>query len=141
MFGATVTEMMRTFRQQLFRLDDHLERLFHSLHYVGFDIGMSRHIGDVSRQLIAQRRRNRLDEELGLIHFITAGEYARYAGLSGQDVRTTPTVCAHTFPLSFDLWADRCAMAPIGHAINQAHTAAMLRPADQKSQPPALLSG
>ena len=39
--GATVTEMVRTFRQQLYRLDDHLDRLARSLRYVRFDIGMS----------------------------------------------------------------------------------------------------
>ena len=81
-FGATVTEMTRTFRHQLFRLDDHLERLFRSLHYVGFDIGMSRDaLADVSRQLVAHNTAQiGSHEELGLIHFITAGEYARYAG-------------------------------------------------------------
>ena len=32
--GATVTEMTRTFRQKLYRLEDHLDRLFRSLRYV-----------------------------------------------------------------------------------------------------------
>ena len=32
--GATVTEMTRTFNRKPFRLEDHLQRLFQSLHYV-----------------------------------------------------------------------------------------------------------
>ena len=50
-----------------------------------------------------------LDEgdELGLIHFVTAGEYPTYAGSSGRAARTTPTVCFHTFPMPFELWADK----------------------------------
>jgi branched-subunit amino acid aminotransferase/4-amino-4-deoxychorismate lyase len=45
--------------------------------------------------------------ELGLIHFVTAGEHAAYAGMSGSPARTTPTVCVHTFPLQFELWAKK----------------------------------
>ena len=105
--GATVTELVRTFRKQLFRLDDHLGRLAHSLHYVRFDIGLSMaELGQTVRQLVAHNA-NLLgpDEELGLVLFVTAGEYATYAGSAAGNVRTTPTVCAHTFPLPFELWA------------------------------------
>lgn len=48
--GATVTEMTRTFRHQPFRLEDHVARLFRSLKYVRFDIGMSQ------QQLVATSR-------------------------------------------------------------------------------------
>ncbi|HEY2251955.1 MAG TPA: branched-chain amino acid aminotransferase, partial [Planctomycetaceae bacterium] len=40
--GATVTEMTRTFNQQPYRLDDHLDRLFRSLKYTRMDIGMTK---------------------------------------------------------------------------------------------------
>src|SRR5262249_54840635 len=43
--------------------------------------------------------------ELGLIQFVTAGEYPTYAGMAGRPARATPTVCVHTFPLPFELWA------------------------------------
>jgi branched-chain amino acid aminotransferase len=107
--GATVTELVRTFKQRLFRLDDHLGRLAHSLHYVRFDIGLSmQQFGGKVQELVTHNA-GLLDseEELGLVMFVTAGEYATYAGGAAGSVRTTPTVCAHTFPLPFELWAGK----------------------------------
>lgn len=105
--GATVTEMTRTFRRQPFRLDDHLDRLFRSLRYVRFNLDVTRdQLTAASRQLI-EHNAALLPEggELGLIHFVTAGEIAMYAVSSGREARKTATVCAHTFPLAWDLWA------------------------------------
>lgn len=105
--GATVTELTRTFHRQLYRLDDHLDRLFRALRYTRLDLGLSRaEVTALSQELIAHNA-PLLDEgdELGLVHFVTAGEYATYAGVSGRPARRTPTVCAHTFPLPFELWA------------------------------------
>jgi branched-chain amino acid aminotransferase len=106
-FGATVTEMTRTFRHQPFRLRDHLDRLFHSLECLGFDIGMSRdELTKVSHKLLAHNAAHVApDDELGLIHFVTAGEYARYAASPSLPVRASPTICVHTFPLALNLWA------------------------------------
>ncbi len=104
--GATVTEMTRTFRQQPFRLDDHLDRLFRSLKYTRMDIGMTKaQLDSVSRELVAHNAKL-VDpqDELGLIHFVTAGEFPVYAGSAGRAARMTPTVCAHTFPMPFELW-------------------------------------
>jgi branched-chain amino acid aminotransferase len=105
--GATVTELVRTFRHEPFRLDDHLRRLAQSLHFVGFDIGMSmEELGRTVRQLVTNNAALLTPEdELGLVIFVTAGEYPTYAGGAAGSVRTTPTVCAHTFPLPFELWA------------------------------------
>ena len=47
------------------------------------------------------------DEELGLIHFVTAGEFAVYAGSAGGSSAMTPTICAHTFRMPFALWAEK----------------------------------
>jgi branched-chain amino acid aminotransferase len=107
--GATVTELVRTFRKELFRLDDHLHRLAQSLHFVGFDIGMSmEELGQTVRQLVAHNAQLVAPEdELGLVIFVTAGEYPTYAGGAAGSVRTSPTVCAHTFPLPFELWASK----------------------------------
>lgn len=107
--GATVTEMTRTFRRRLFRLDDHLDRLFRSLRYVRLDIGMTKQeLAAVSQELACHNAALLEDGgELGLIHFVTPGEYPTYAGSAAQNVRTTPTVCVHTFPLPFALWAER----------------------------------
>jgi branched-subunit amino acid aminotransferase/4-amino-4-deoxychorismate lyase len=107
--GATITEMTRTFRQRLYRLEDHLERLFRSLKYTRMDIGMTRaELGAASRELVAHNAKLvDAEEELGLIHFVTAGEFPVYAGSAGRAARTTPTVCMHTFPMPFELWAGK----------------------------------
>lgn len=107
--GATVTEMTRTFRQEPWRLDEHLARLFRSLRYTRMDIGMTaEEFGRVSRELVAHNAQLvSADDELGLIHFVTAGEFPVYAGSAGRAARTTPTVCAHTFPMPFELWVKK----------------------------------
>jgi branched-subunit amino acid aminotransferase/4-amino-4-deoxychorismate lyase len=105
--GATVTEMVRTFRQRLFRLDEHLDRLARSLRYVRFDMGMSmRELDGIATELVAHNAGLiGPQDDLGLVIFVTAGEYPTYAGSAGASVRTQPTVCAHTFPLPFEMWA------------------------------------
>lgn len=107
--GATVTEMTRTFRQKLYRLDDHLDRLFRSLKYTRMDIGMSKQqLAAASQEVVAHNSRL-IDprDELGLVHFVTAGEFPTYAGSAGRAARLTPTVCAHTFPMPFEFWAGK----------------------------------
>jgi branched-subunit amino acid aminotransferase/4-amino-4-deoxychorismate lyase len=107
--GATVTEMTRTFRHQPFRLDDHLRRLFRSLRYVQIDIGLTlAELAAISHDLLAHNARLLGEgDELGLIHFVTPGEYRTYAGSAGGAPRQSPTVCVHTFPLPWELWADK----------------------------------
>jgi len=105
--GATITEVTRTFRHRPWRLDQHLDRLFRSLRYTRMDIGMAKEkLAAVSEELVAHNA-GLIDksDELGLIHFVTAGEYPTYAGGAGRPARTTPTVCVHTFPMPFELWA------------------------------------
>jgi len=107
--GATVTEMIRTFRKQLYRLEDHLDRFARSLNYVRFDVGTSmQEFADNCRQLV-QHNAGLIDDEdeLGLVLFATAGEYPTYVGSAGATARNTPTLCAHTFPMPFELWADK----------------------------------
>ena len=114
--GATVAEQTRTFHKRPWRLDDHLDRLFRSLRYTRLNIGLSKEqLADISNELVEHNARL-LDEgeELGLIHFVTAGEYPTYAGMSGRSSRTgetpvppTPTLCIHTFPLPFEMWAKK----------------------------------
>src|SRR5260221_7317039 len=76
--GATVTEMTRTFQQQPFRLDDHLDRLYRSLKYTRMEVAMSKdQLAAASRELIAHNAGLvEPEDELGLIHFVTAGELA-----------------------------------------------------------------
>jgi branched-subunit amino acid aminotransferase/4-amino-4-deoxychorismate lyase len=107
--GATVTEMTRTFHHRPWRLGDHLDRLFRSLRYTRMDVGLTKEqLAGISNELVEHNARL-LEEsgELGLIHFVTAGEYPTYAGSAGRPARTSPTVCAHTFPMPWELWAKK----------------------------------
>ncbi|MBX7168003.1 MAG: aminotransferase class IV [Pirellulales bacterium] len=105
--GATVTEMTRTFGHQPFRLEDHVARLFRSLRYVRFDIGLSpEQVTQTAEELLAHNLAGvDADDDLGLIQFVTAGEYATYA-VAGA-ARGAPTVCMHTFALPWELSARR----------------------------------
>jgi branched-subunit amino acid aminotransferase/4-amino-4-deoxychorismate lyase len=104
-WGATATEQLRTFHQRLYKLDEHLDRLYHSLRLLGIDLPLTRQeLATVAQELVAHHAQLLGDGvELGLIQFVTAGEHAAYAG--SAVVRTGPTVCIHTFPLPFERWA------------------------------------
>ncbi len=101
--GAAVAEQLRTFAGRLFRLDDHLDRLEHSLAIVGVDPGLPRReLARLAVELVA--RNHRLvapGDDLGLSIVVTPGPYAAYSepGSGG------PTVCLHTYLLPFRLWA------------------------------------
>jgi branched-subunit amino acid aminotransferase/4-amino-4-deoxychorismate lyase len=107
--GATVTEMVRTFRLRPYRLAEHLERLFRSLRYTRLEIGLSSgQLEQIANDLIAHNG-SLLDAggDLGLNLFVTAGDAPLYQGMTGRRPRPEPTVCVHTFPLPFGLWARR----------------------------------
>lgn len=105
--GATVTEMTRTFRHRPYRLEDHLARLFRSLKYTRMATGLTPgELERISRELVTNNAKLiGPGDELGLIHFVTAGEFPVYAGSAASSDSMQPTVCAHTFPLPFQLWA------------------------------------
>ena len=103
--GTTVAEQLRTFAGQLFRLDAHLERLFHSLAIVEIDCGMpGDELARVASEL-AEHNHALLapGDDLGLVMFVTPGAYPPM--VSGRS--PGPTVCLHTFPLRFELWAHK----------------------------------
>jgi branched-subunit amino acid aminotransferase/4-amino-4-deoxychorismate lyase len=123
--GATVTEMTRTFHRRPFRLGDHLDRLFRSLRSARIDAGLSKEeFTAISQELIEHNARLIDDgDDLGLIQFVTAGEYPTYSRMDRSDrihavvagsdpmnrvtTNSAPTVCVHTFPLPFVLWAKK----------------------------------
>ncbi len=106
--GASVTEMIRTFQHRPYRLNDHLDRLFRSLQAVGFGTDVQRE--DLERAVGEVLEHNaRLippSHDLGIVVFVTAGHNLTYLGAGGIELARTPTVCVHTFPLPFELWAD-----------------------------------
>jgi branched-chain amino acid aminotransferase len=98
--GVTVAEQLRTFGGRLFRLDAHLARLRRSLEIVGVDPGVSLdELGRLAHEIAARNHALLADgDDLGLAMFVTPG-----AG-SG------PTVCIHTRPITFHLWAEKYAV-------------------------------
>ncbi len=97
LLGATVTERLRTFRGQIFRLDEHLSRLRGSLAIMGLDsVAIADEVAQAAPQFL---RRNRglidPDDDWSIIAFATPG-----AAGSGR-----PTVCVYGHPLPFRSWA------------------------------------
>lgn len=107
--GASATEMVRTFAHRPFRLEDHLERLMESARGLYIVPPLSRdELSDVTRRVVEHNAPLvPASHDLGITIFITAGRNAIY--LSAEDRRRAnpPTVCVHTFPLPFELWADK----------------------------------
>lgn len=107
--GATVTEMIRTFRGIPFQRDEHLDRLDLSLELTGFATRPDRkQICEVMEQLVAHNRALIPPQhDLGIVVFVTAGQNLTYLGAAARSQAGQGSVCVHTFPLPFELWADR----------------------------------
>lgn len=104
--GATLTEMTRTFHHRPWRAEDHVARLYRSLKYAGIAVPQSPE-EMLARTLELAGANARLigpDEDLGIVHFVTPGENALYAGSAGGGGPMRPTVCIHSFPLRFEGW-------------------------------------
>ncbi len=101
-FGASVSEMTRTFNHQPYRLDDHLGRLYRSCRYAAISPPLDQdRMKEVSLEVVAQNASLLADEQdLSLVHFLTPGEIPSYAGSGPSSAPTSPTLCIHTFPLS-----------------------------------------
>jgi branched-chain amino acid aminotransferase len=107
--GASVTEMARTFRHECFRLREHVDRMFRSLKHVGFEIDLNREaLCDLVYELLEHNARLiPAHHDLGVSMFVTGGTSLVYSGYWGMATHKKPTVCVHTFPLPFELWAEK----------------------------------
>ncbi len=105
--GATVTEMIRTFGQEPFRLEDHVARIYRSMKYARFDAQLTPEEMTAATLEVTKHNAAILpaNKELGIIQFVTAGTFSIYAGSAAGGEKMTPTVCVHTFPLPLHLWA------------------------------------
>jgi len=103
--GAAVTDFLRTFRQEPYRMEDHVQRFYRSCKYARIEplVSMEESLA-ISRKLIAANAPLAAGRELGLVYYMTAGENSVYAGAAGVSERLTPTYVQHTFPLPFLLW-------------------------------------
>ncbi len=104
--GATVTEQLRTFGGELFRVPEHLARLHTSLRTAGIEPRESlADFADIGSRLVANNRALvDAEDDLGLCIFVTPGLYAAMA--EGVE-ETGATVGLHTYRLPFHLWAER----------------------------------
>jgi branched-chain amino acid aminotransferase len=103
--GATVTDQLRTFSGQIFRLEQHLDRLERSLTLIGVDPGFSRQQWrDISHELMQKNARFLAKgDDWGLSIFVTPGIHISHTTTE----QSRPTVCLHAYPLPFYLWADK----------------------------------
>ncbi len=104
--GATVAEQVRTFAGKLFRLEDHLARLSESLRTVGVEPDVDTvELAGLAEELAGRNHRLlEKGDDLGLSIVVTPGPYPTFSP-AGESSR--PTVCMHTYPLPFRLWAEK----------------------------------
>ena len=108
--GAAVTDLVRTFDQKPFRMEDHVRRFYRSCQYAYIEppVSMDESMA-ISMKLIEHNGALAPGGELAVIYYITAGQaliYAGSAGAAGSGAQSTPSYVQHTFVLPFHLWRD-----------------------------------
>lgn len=105
--GATVTDLLRTFGQKTYRLEDHIRRFYESCKYARITPPIpTEETARITEALVRQNAPLAgRDTELAIVYFITPGENLVYAGSAATlGSRLTPTFCIHSFPLPFPLF-------------------------------------
>ncbi len=105
--GATVTDLLRTFRQQTYRVEDHVRRFYDSCKYARITPPVSaEETARITEEIV--RHNSKVagrDAELAIVYFITPGENFVYAGSAAADgTKLEPTFCIHSFPVPFYLF-------------------------------------
>src|SRR3954471_22958615 len=99
-WGATITDLCRTFRHRLFRLGDHLRRCRDGCRLARVPLlpgedelrGIAERLVSHNASLIGEKN------DLAVVIFATPGPIGYYLGETGQG---PPTLGMHTFPLPF----------------------------------------
>jgi len=80
--GVTIAEQLRTFRGTIFRAEDHLSRLYHSLEIIGLDIGYTtEQLKSAAEYVVAANHKlMHPADDMGVSIFVTPGRYAAYSG-------------------------------------------------------------
>ncbi len=102
-WGATVTDLCRTFGHRPFRLADHLRRFRQScdLAYVPLTLSNDE-LAAVAEQLVAHNGALLAPAgDLAIVFFATPGPVGYYLGEVGGPGDGAPTLGVHTFPLPF----------------------------------------
>jgi branched-subunit amino acid aminotransferase/4-amino-4-deoxychorismate lyase/ribosomal protein S18 acetylase RimI-like enzyme len=99
-WGATVTDLCRTFRQRLFRLSDHVRRFRESCRLARVPLRASdEELTGIAGQLVTHNAALVGDGELALVLLATPGPVGYYLGQPGGPGEGEPTLALHTFPL------------------------------------------
>jgi len=103
--GAAVTDFLRTFHQEPYRMLDHVQRFYRSCRYARIEppVNIDESI-EITKHLLAENAKVWPGEELGVVFYMTAGENTVYAGASGMPAELTPSYVQHVFPMRFKLW-------------------------------------
>jgi len=114
-FGATVTDLCRTFRHRLFRLSDHVARFRQSCELARIpQLVSDEEIARLAEELAAKNSAELMPEEdLALVMFATPGPITYYSPLSLREdsgrqedsAAKQPTLGMHTFPLRLQRYA------------------------------------
>jgi branched-chain amino acid aminotransferase len=103
-FGATVTDLCRTIRHELYRWQDHLARFRASCARIPIELAMSdAELTARACELVAHNARLlRGEQDLALVLFATPGAVAYYLGEPQPSSEAGPSFGMHTFPLPFE---------------------------------------
>ena len=104
--GATATEMLRTFGLIPYRVREHLERLRESCRILGLNADLRPVVWEEwIAELVERNSRGQARlQEMGISTFVTGVPARIYAGTASGG---RPTVVVHTFPLPYEMWADK----------------------------------
>lgn len=109
--GVAAGEQLRTFAGSLFALDEHLARLAASLAVLGVPPPLKPSELRAAAQQLAAHNHALLakGDDLGLTIVVTPGTYSTYRDDAAARSTDPPgaTLCLHTYPLPFRLWADK----------------------------------
>ena len=111
LMAAAVTDVLRTFQQRPYRLQDHLERLYQSCKGARIEPPVGRdEAATIAERLIRENIRSEsfgspnAAAELGLVFYVTAGDNPSYVGLQPTAEASGGTLVAHPVTLRLDRW-------------------------------------
>src|SRR5262245_14837103 len=101
-FGATVTDLCRTFRHRLYRWPDHCERFMQSCRSAGIALPFTEDILQQQAHDLVARNAGLIEakHDLALVMLATPGPVGYYLGQS-VNAGDAPNLIMHTFPLPF----------------------------------------
>ena len=124
--GASVTDFVRTFNREIFRLEDHVDRFLKAAHYAYLDVPYSKgEICAISRKLIDINAALYPEYEFGMCFYVTPGINWVYAGSAVKSGKQEPTYCQHVFVLPLNEWKTyytegiKMATSPVPHVPPQ----------------------